>query len=62
MLLENAWTGTTEFQEISNHTKGISNILSWADWASEEEFEDASQDRKGLSEMFDGVPDHRPIL
>ena len=62
MLLENAWTGTTEFQEISNHTKGISNILSWADWASEEEFEDVSKKRKGLPEMFDGVPDRRPLL
>ena len=40
MMLEHAWVGTIEFQEIINY-EGASIVAStrWAVWASDEEFE-----------------------
>ena len=69
MMLEHAWIGTTEFQDIakpidniSNHKQCISNPSSWADMASEEEFEDDTQERKkGLPENPQ-VSTRRPLL
>ena len=40
LMLEHAWIGTTEFQEIVNYEDAnIKNFTRWADWASGDEFE-----------------------
>ena len=68
MMLEHAWTGITEFQEIakpinniSNHERCITNPSKWADMASEEEFEDDTKEHeKGLPEN-PRASTHRPL-